>query len=215
MQVRFYFDPLCPWCWVTSHWLHDEVVPHRDLEVDWRSISLKVRNEGKDLDPAYAERAVPAMDRSFSLLRIIEALRADGQADRVHDVYVEFGRHFHHDGDGLEFDVAKALAAAGVDPAMADAYDDPRWDEAVRASTREAEMIAGDDVGTPIIAIRKAAGNGDGTWTGYFGPVIPSVVRGEPALKLWDGLVALMQTDGFFELKRTRDVDLDLDSVRL
>ena len=65
MKVRFYFDPLCPWCWITSHWLHDEVAPHRDIDVDWRPISLKVRNEGKDLDEAYRAKVDPMMDRSF------------------------------------------------------------------------------------------------------------------------------------------------------
>lgn len=213
MQVRFYFDPLCPWCWVTSFWL-DEVAPQRDLQIDWRSISLKVRNESKELDPGYA-RLLPAMERSFGLLRVIEALRADGRADRIREVYVEFGRHFHHGEDGLDFDVAEALVAVGVDPAFAAALVDERWDEAVRTSTKEAEQIAGDDVGTPIIAIEKAAHGGEGVWTGYFGPVIPSVVRGAAGLRLWDGLVALMGTDGFFELKRTRDVDLDLASTGL
>lgn len=209
MQVRFYFDPLCPWCWVTSHWLHDEVAPHRDVHIDWRPISLKVRNEGKDLDEGY-KRYLPAMERSFNLLRVVEAMRADGGADKVHDVYVEFGRHFHHDDDGLEFDVADALAKAGVDVAYAAALDDTKWDDAVRASTKEAEDVAGDDVGTPIVAFEV-----DGVWKGYFGPVIPAVVRGEAALKLWDGLAALIETEGFFELKRTRDTDLDLSSVTI
>jgi 2-hydroxychromene-2-carboxylate isomerase len=209
MQVRFYFDPLCPWCWVTSHWLSDEVAPHRDIQIDYRPISLKVRNEHKELDEAY-KRFLPAMERSFGLLRIVEALRADGHEDQVHDVYEAFGRHFHHDDDGLTFDVAEALTAAGVDTAYAAALDDATWDDAVRASTSEAEAIAGDDVGTPIIAIER-----DGQWVGYFGPVIPSVVTGDAALRLWDGLAALMETDGFFELKRTRDTDLDLSSVRL
>lgn len=213
MQVRFYFDPLCPWCWITSHWL-DEVVPHRDIEVDWRPISLKVRNEDKDLDPEYAEKAVPAMDRSFKLLRVVEALRADGQQDRIRPVYLEFGRHFHHaqEGadDGLGFDVAAALEAAGVDPSWAEAYDDAAHDQAVRASTAEAEAAAGDDVGTPIVAYEV-----DGQWKGYFGPVIPSVVRGEAAVKLWDGLALLIETDGFFELKRTRSEDIDYASVTM
>lgn len=209
MQVRFYFDPLCPWCWITSHWLHDEVAPHRDVEIDWRPISLKVRNEGKDLDEDY-QRLLPAMERSFNLLRVVEAMRADGRADQVHNVYVQFGRHFHHGEDGLDFDVAEALQTAAVDPVYAAAYDEEKWDDAVRASTKEAEDVAGDDVGTPIVAFEV-----DGQWKGYFGPVIPSVVRGPAALKLWDGLAALIETDGFFELKRTRDVDLDLSSVHL
>ena len=207
MHVRFWFDPLCPWCWITSHWI-DEVAPHRDLEVDWRPISLKVRNEGKELDPEYAEKVQPAMDRSLGLLRIIERMRLDGAADQVRDVYVEFGRHFHHAEDGLTFDVEDALAKAGVDTAYAAAYDDEELDEAVRRSTREAEEVAGDDVGTPIIAFEV-----DGEWRGYFGPVIPSVPDREQALQLWDGLAAMVQVEGFYELKRTRTVGPDMESV--
>lgn len=209
MQVRFYFDPLCPWCWVTSFWL-DEVAPHRDLEVDWRPISLKVRNEGNEDDPAYLEKYAEPMDRSFALLRVVEALRDAGHTDRVRDVYVEFGRHFHHGDDGLTFDVADALAKAGADTSFADAYDDERWDDAVRASTQEAEDVAGDDVGTPIIAFEV-----DGEWKGYFGPVIPTVPTGDAALRLWDGLATMVEVDGFYELKKTRTVGPDLDSIPL
>ncbi len=207
MQVRFYFDPLCPWCWVTSRWLSDEVAPHRDIEVDWRPISLWVRNEGKDLDEGY-KRYLPVMERTFKLLRVVEAMRADGRSDQVLAVYRAFGAHFHHGEDGMDFDVAEALAEAGVDTGYAAAYDDEGWDEAVRAATAEAEDAAGDDVGTPIVAFEV-----DGEWKGYFGPVIPEMVRGEQALRLWDGLAALIETPGFFELKRKRDIDLDLDSV--
>lgn len=209
MNVRFWFDPLCPWCWITSHWLA-EVAPQRDLDVEWLPISLKVRNEGRALDPDYEAKVSPAMDRSFGLLRIVEALRDAGHADRVRDVYVEFGRHFHHDDDGLTFDIEDALVKAGVDPSFATAYDDENWDEHVRRSTREAEDVAGDDVGTPIIALEV-----DGEWRGYFGPVIPSMPRDDDALRLWDGLAAMIDVEGFYELKRTRTVGPDMDSVTL
>ncbi|MGI9015997.1 MAG: disulfide bond formation protein DsbA [Euzebya sp.] len=200
--------------WITSHWLHDEVAPHRDIQIDYRPISLMVRNEGKNLSEDY-QKATPAMQRSFGLLRIIEALRADGKADLVHDVYVAFGRHFHHDDDGLKFDIADALTKAGVDASYAESYDDTSFDAAVRASTREAEDVAGDDVGTPIIAYEVTGEDGSTQWKGYFGPVIPKVVTGQAALQLWDGLSALIQTDGFYELKRTRSVGPDMDSVTL
>ncbi|MEE8599825.1 DsbA family protein [Euzebya tangerina] len=210
MQVRFYFDPLCPWCWVTSFWLDDEVRPHRDIEIDWRPISLKVRNEGKEIDPEYREKVQPAMNRSFALLRIVEALRKDGKTDQIRAVYKEFGTHFHHADDGLDFDVTEALTAAGVDASYAEYMDDSSLDEAVRASTAEAEDVAGDDVGTPIIAYEV-----DGEWKGYFGPVIPSVPTGDAALTLWDGLSALIEVDGFYELKRTRNEGPDMSSIQL
>lgn len=209
MQVRFYFDPLCPWCWITSFWA-DQVVDHRDVQVDWRPISLKVRNEDKDLPRDYEQKIAEPVERSFRLLRVVEALRAGGHQDRVRAVYVEFGRHFHHAETGMDFDVASALEAAGADPSFASAHDDPKWDDAVRESTREAEEVAGDDVGTPIVAFEV-----DGVWKGFFGPVVPSVPRGEEALKLWDGLRAVVEVDGFYELKRTRTVGPDMDSVGL
>lgn len=100
--------------------------------------------------------------------------------------------------------MVEALEEAGVDPT----HDDESFDEAVRASTAEAEQVAGDDVGTPVIAFEV-----EGEWRGYFGPVIPEVPRGEVALRLWDGLEALIRTPGFYELKRTRTVDVDTSSV--
>lgn len=213
MDVRFWFDPLCPWCWITSHWI-DVVAEHRDIEVDWRSISLKVRNEGRDLDPEYADRVKPAMDRSFGLLRIVETLREAGRADQIRDVYREFGRHFHHgdeDGtEGLTFDIEAALVRAGVDPELATAYDDEERDGLVRRRTREAEEVAGVDAGTPVIAFRV-----DGEWRGYFGPVIPAVPDLEQSLHLWDGLEAMVGVDDFYELKRTRTVGPDMSSVSL
>jgi hypothetical protein len=209
VDVRFWFDPACPWCWITSHWI-DEVAEHRDVTVDWRSISLKVRNEGRDLDPDYAKKVGPALERSHGLLRIVEAMREAGQADRIRDAYLAFGRHIHHDEDGLTFDIEDTLRKADVDPAFAGAYDDEDLDQLVRARTREAEDVAGDDVGTPIIAFEV-----DGVWRGYFGPVIPAVPDTAQALRLWDGLEAMVAVDGFYELKRTRTVGPDLDTVSL
>ena len=209
VQVRFYFDPLCPWCWITSFWM-DEVCAHRDVQVDWRSISLKVRNEAHELDADYEQKIAEPVERSFRLLRVVEALRAGGHDDVVRDVYVEFGRHVHHADDGMDFDVAAALEAAGADPSFATAHDDDKWDDAVRESTREAEDVAGQDVGTPIVAFEV-----DGQWKGFFGPVLPVVPRGAEALQLWDGLRAMVEVDGFYELKRTRTIGPDLESVRL
>lgn len=194
MNVRFYFDPICPWCWVTSRWLLEEVAPHRDVSIDWRPISLKVRNEGRDMPAEY----LAPTQLTFQMLRVVEALRADGKADAVEALYTELGTRLHRDED-REFAIADALTAVGIDAAYAAAFDDESFDDAVRASTAEAEQVAGSDVGTPIIAYEV-----DGEWKGYFGPVIPEVVRGDAALRLWDGLAALIETDGFFEIKKTR-----------
>src|SRR5690606_25931136 len=148
MQVRCYFDPLCPWCWVTSRWLNDVVAPERDIEIDWRPISLCVRNENNpDMPEEYREPALWTM----KLLRVVEAMRAGGDAASVGAFYTELGQRIHRD-ESRDFDVADALLAAGADTGYAIAFDDDSLDEAVRASTAEAEDVAGDDVGTPIIA---------------------------------------------------------------
>lgn len=197
MQVRFYFDPLCPWCWITSRWLRDVVAPERDIDIDWRPISLFVRNEDNpDLPEQYRAPARTTMN----WLRVVEAMRAKGDAALVDALYTELGTRIHV-GESLDFDVTEALDAAGVDAAYAAAFDDDSLDDAVRASTQEATDVAGDDVGTPIIAYEV-----DGEWKGYFGPVIPAVVEGEAGLRLWDGLSMLIETDGFYELKKTRTV---------
>ena len=103
MNVRFYFDPICPWCWVTSRWLADVVAPERDLDIDWRSISLAVRNEGRDMPEEYREPT----RRTFQMLRVAEALRADGHADQIGALYTEFGTRIHRD-EQLDFDLAEA-----------------------------------------------------------------------------------------------------------
>lgn len=197
MQVRFYFDPICPWCWITSRWLNDVVAPERDIQIDWRPISLFVRNED---NPDVPEEYVEPTRWSLKLLRVVEAMRAGGDEAAVGAFYTELGNRIHRD-ESRDFDVADALVAAGADAGYAIAYDDDSLDDAVRASTAEAEAVAGDDVGTPIIAYEI-----DGEWKGYFGPVIPAVVEGEAGLRLWDGLSMLIETDGFYELKKTRNV---------
>lgn len=201
MDVRFYFDPICPWCWITSRWLAEEVAPARDLDVDWRSISLLVRNEDKDLSPEH----LAAVQFTNNLLRVAEAMRDAGRSGDIGAFYTEVGNRIHRDGD-RDFTAADTLAAAGLDTSFAGAFDDATWDAAVRAGTKEAEEVAGDDVGTPIIAYEVSGADGSTEWKGYFGPVIPEVPRGDDALRLWDGLSLLIKTDGFYELKRTRTV---------
>ena len=194
MQVRFWFDPICPWCWLTSRWLAEEVAPARDLEVDWRSISLEIRNDSPDLDPKRRER----YHVTHRLLRVCEALRAAGEADRIGALYTELGRRIHHEKE-YSPDLPASLAAVGIDASFASAADDDSWDDAVRAATDDCEEVAGDHLGPPVIALEV-----DGDWKGYFGPVLPQVPRGDDAVAIWDAVVALMRAPGFYELKRHR-----------
>ncbi|MEY4174523.1 MAG: hypothetical protein RI900_1688 [Actinomycetota bacterium] len=191
--VRFWLDPLCPYCWVTSLWLRD-VAPQRDLEISWQPISLLVKNELPEDSPWY-----DVAMRGFKMLRLLEAVRAEVGEQAVGDLYMEFGRRIHHDGD-TEFDMADALAAVGLPAGLAPRFDDESLDDEVLRRHREGLALVGNDVGTPIIGIPGR----DGTEVGVFGPVITSKPEGDDALALWDASVTLARTPQFFELKRTR-----------
>lgn len=192
MKVEFWVDPLCPFCWVTSRWIR-EVAPHRDLDIDWRSISLLVKNQ-----PEEGSRYHDVATTTHALLRVMESVRAAGQAEKLDALYTEFGRHIHSRKE-FDFDVAGVLVGVGLDASHADAVADVAWDVAIQSSMKEGLGLTGDDVGTPIIAIEAPHGK-----VGIFGPVITNVLDLEPSLKLWDAYVAMVSTEGFFEIKRTR-----------
>ena len=193
MRIEFWFDPICPFCWATSRWIN-RVAPERDLDVEWRPISLFFKNGLQPGDHYHDEAS-----RTRNLLRVVEAVRAGGHADRIGDLYTEFGRHIHHRHE-LDFDVAKVLVQVGLDASFADALDDDQFDQAIKDGMAEGLALTGDDVGTPLIAIDGRNGR-----RGFFGPVITEVPDGDDALELWDGFVKMAGTNGFFELKRTRD----------
>lgn len=207
--VRIYVDPECPFCWMTANWLCKVVAPAKDLNVHMRPISLWMRNQGRDLDPAYMAEKLP----SLKLLRVLVAAELAGGNALFQKLYFAFGQsNFHPDADvrtkPSTLDVAKVLADLGMDPSLADAAEDESMDALIRLGTDEAEQIAGNDVGTPIIAVEK-----DGDWVGYFGPVITQIPATDQALALWDALVTMMDMDGFFELKRARDQRPHIDQV--
>lgn len=192
MQVVFWFDPVCPFCWMTSRWI-TAVAPHRDLEIEWRPISLLMKNELAEDHPFH-----PRVSRTLRMLRVVEALRAAGRADLVGPLYTALGTRVHHEDD-IELEIAEVLEHCGCDPTFAAAADDPAWDEGIRVSMDEALELTGQDVGTPIISIPTPGGR-----VAFFGPVITRMPDPDQALALWDGFVAMASTPAFFELKRTR-----------
>lgn len=192
MQVEFWVDPICPFCWVTSRWIR-EVAPERDLDIDWRSISLLKKNQPAE-DSDYYEPAF----KTHRMLRVMESVRAAGEAASLDSLYSELGRRIHHHKN-LDFDIADVLTEVGLATSHADALDDEQWDVSIASSMEEGLGLTGNDVGTPIIAMEGPAGK-----VGLFGPVITKVPDLDNGLKLWDGFVAMVETDGFFELKRTR-----------
>jgi hypothetical protein len=193
MHVQFWFDPACPFCWMTSRWLV-RVQPHRDLDIEWLPISLLEKNGTREGEPFFAQ-----VTASHGMLRVVEALRAAGHADRIGDLYTELGRALHVEETAV--DLRATLCAIGLDKRFAQAADDERHDVAIRESMEDGLGLVGDAVGTPIIAVPRSDGSGR---VGLFGPVITALPDVEASLRLWDGFIAMVETDGFYELKRTR-----------
>jgi len=193
MHVQFWFDPACPFCWMTSRWLV-RVQPHRDLDIEWLPISLLEKNDTREGDRFFAE-----VTASHGMLRVVEAVRAAGHADRIGDLYTELGRALHVDETPV--DLRAVLCGLGLDKRLAQAADDERFDAAIREAMDDGLSLVGDAVGTPIIAVERSDGSGR---VGLFGPVITQLPEVPAALRLWDGFLAMVETDGFYELKRTR-----------
>lgn len=193
MHVQFWFDPACPFCWVTSRWLV-RVAPHRDLTIEWLPISLLVKNGTREGEPFFAE-----VTASHGMLRVVEAVRAAGHADRIGDLYTALGRALHV--DEVPVDLPATLRTVGLDPDLAAAADDARFDVDIRTAMDDGLALVGDAVGTPIVAVERPDGSGR---IGLFGPVITVLPDVDASLRLWDGFLAMVATEGFFELKRTR-----------
>ncbi len=215
MRVEYFFDPVCPFCWVTSRWVVD-IAPDRDLEIMWRFICLRIINDGT------YEAKGPEYERSHNkgrqLLRVAAAVGKDHGSERVGELYTAMGNAIWEvprppDGDRrthLEsFDatvVAGLLESVGLDSAYAAAMDDSAHDDVLAAESELAFERTGRDVGTPIITY------GDGP--SYFGPVISSVPPHDEGLRLWDGLVEVTSVATFSELKRSNRDPLDLPILR-
>ena len=179
---------------MTARWVVDEVQPNRDVAITWQPISLFFKNE-PDPESEYHDPSL----KTHRMLRVVEAVRSELGDDAVQPLYWEFGRRIHHDGD-RDFDVAAALVAVGYDTGFAAAADDETWDADIRKRMDVGLELAGNDIGTPIIAMDNA----DGERQAFFGPVITRVPPTDLSLKMWDALTAMMDVPGFWELKRTR-----------
>lgn len=197
MQLDFWIDPACPWCWVTSRWVTD-IAPHRDVEVRWRPISLKVKNDLGPDSPWFE-----AASYTHNLLRVMESVRAAEGDAPLGALYSVYGEHIHHRGDRSR-PAGELLAEAGLSTSHADAFDDDTWDAAILASMDEGLALVGTDVGTPILGFTEG-----GRRVGFFGPVISRRLPLDQALRLWDGVTTAATVDGFWELKRTRTEDPD------
>ena len=193
--VDFWFDPLCPWAWIASRWLL-EVEKIRPVAPRWHVMSLAVLNESKeDLPERYRE----LMAQAWGPVRVCIAVEQKFGSDVLLPFYTALGTRFHQERAPKDrATIEAALAEAGLPADLADAMDDPSYDEALRESHHDGMDRVGYEVGTPVISV-------DGV--SFFGPVVSPIPRGDAAGRLWDGVLAVAGTGGFFELKRSRTRD--------
>jgi 2-hydroxychromene-2-carboxylate isomerase len=202
-DLDFYFDPVCPFAWMTSKWVR-QVAVQREYTVDWRFISLRLVNAHIDYATHFPPDYEAGHTAGLRLLRVASRLRAEHGRDAVGPLYEGFGRRIF-EGErqpdpaltGSPEFVAPVLAEVGLPASLADAVDDDSTDTGIQAETAEALSLTGKDVGTPILHFGPPQG------AAFFGPVISRLPDGAAAVELWDHVVALAGFPGFAELKRS------------
>ncbi|WP_308312722.1 DsbA family protein [Streptomyces sp. ISL-11] len=197
----FWFDPLCPWAWMTSRWML-EVEKVRPVEVNWHVMSLAVLNENK-LDQVPEDYREMLRTTAWGPVRVCVAAALKHGPDVLGPLYTALGTRFHDQGLPRDHDtIVAALEEAGLPAELADAAHSDAFDAELRASHQEGIDKVGEDVGTPVIAVPGA----DGEQIAFFGPLVTPAPKGEAAARLWDGTLLVASTPGFYEIKRTRTV---------
>jgi len=191
----FWFDPLCPWAWITSRWML-EVEQVRPVKTRWHLMSLAylnlVQHKDDGLDPEYLKR----LEQAWGPIRICAAAEAERGEEILLPIYTAIGTRFHHEQRRDEDALREAVTEVGLPASLVEAATSTEFDEVIKESHQKGMDLVGLDVGTPVISVQGNA---------FFGPVVTPIPRGEAAGRLWEGVLAVAGTDGFFELKRTRD----------
>ncbi|MBD8868234.1 mycothiol-dependent nitroreductase Rv2466c family protein [Nocardioides donggukensis] len=207
-DIDFYFDPVCPFAWMTSKWVR-RVMAQRDYTVEWRFISLRLVNAQVDYDAHFPPEYEAGHTAGLRLLRVAARVREEHGGEAVGRLYAAYGAHIFDsappsDADGhdagyrgtREF-LLPVLEEVGLPAGLADALDDESWDAVIRSETDQALGLTGKDVGTPIIHFEPPEG------VAFFGPVISRLPSEEEAVELWDHVIGLARFPGFAELKRS------------
>jgi len=197
--AEFFFDPLCPWAWMTSRWML-EVEKVRPVDVRWKVMSLAVLNENR-LDELPAEYREMLETQAWGPVRVVVAAQQLHGDEVVGKLYTALGTRFHNNGEGPTREaIAGALKDVGLPEDLVEYADKDTYDTELRASHKEGIDKVGQEVGTPVIAVPGA----DGEQVAFFGPVVTPAPKGEAAARLWDGTLLVASTPGFYEIKRTR-----------
>jgi protein-disulfide isomerase-like protein with CxxC motif len=202
-EADFWFDPMCPWAWITSRWML-EVERIRDVHVRWHVMSLAILNEGQEVPAEYAH----AMENAWKPVRVIVAAEEQHGSDVVLALYTAMGTRIHPEGR-TDYDtiIRESLAEVGLPESLAEAGESTAFDAALHASHNRGIGLVGQSVGTPVIAVPGP----DGSPIAFFGPVITPMPIGEAAGRLWDGTLLVAGTPGFYELKRSREAAPQFD----
>ncbi len=206
-DLLFYFDPVCPFAWLTSRWV-EIVAEEKDYQVDWRFISLRILNKDVDYDKEFPPEYETGHTAGLRLLRVCAAVREGEGREMMGPLYTAISTTiFDVDKASTELSsrtewgtvehIKPILESLDLSPSYADALDEPSWDSVIADETEEALDKAGRDVGTPILAFNPPDG------PGFFGPVISRVPKREDAVELWDAVIKLAGHPGFAELKRS------------
>jgi len=200
--VDFWFDPVCPWTWLTSRWML-EVRKHRPVDIRWHVMSLAVLNEGRLDQLSEANREL--MGQAWAPVRVLTAARLSHGPQVLEPLYNALGtRYYLRQEPKTLATIQDALREAGLPAGLADAGLTDAFDKPLRESHQEALALVGGEVGSPVIAV---PGPGPAAApVAFFGPVVTPAPKGEQAARLWDGTLAVAATPGFYEIKRTRTV---------
>lgn len=197
-SVDFYWDPVCPWCWITSRWMID-VGRQKKIQVNWKLFSLKKINEGRDIP----EHFRILHDMGLQALRVAAAVSKSYGNEGLAKLYTVMGTRYHHDNEDIDDPevLDEIIKICGYPASLKNALGDESYDSWIEADMDQAIAKVGKDVGVPLIVLDGGKG------PGFFGPVFSPAPTGKAAVALWDAIIIAGRTPGFYELKRTRETE--------